>query len=193
MKHTIPHIQAALDQRFPGVRLHYNHDVGYWILTDWIYGPHGQRATALFMKTPVLLWPIEDYPYTNRRICGIVSSPDGEPVYPVMDNVLFVMEQSFYGAAEAELQRRLDQLDEGEAQEKAQNREVMREALKETASQAWDRHVGKVWASKSGVTQPRKSRRDLAQKIMDDAWADHAAREHMNEGGVPISVPRSSK
>lgn len=165
MNRTIPHIQEALDRAFPGVMLEWNQRLGHFVLTDFVYSNDGAVAKYFNYNTPRELQGMINSDRTNRVILMLFVDDDGEPITPNRDTVLNGLYGGYHGARLGSINEMLDDLEHREDHAGDAGVKQARDAGREMARIAFDRHVGKAYSSAGGVTSQWKIRRDMAKSM----------------------------
>lgn len=194
MTRTIPHIQEALDRAFPGVKLEWS-PKGYFVLTDFVYGNDGSVASYFNYSTPRELQGLINSDRTNRVILVIFVDEDGDPIAPSRDTIINGLYGGYHGARLDSINEMLDKLEHQEEHAGDAGIKQARDAGREMARITFDRHVGKVYASASGVTSQMKIRREMAKTLAqrqleqdNGALADEEVMQRLREGPGGISM-----
>lgn len=181
-------IQRALDETFPGIRLEFNERTGYWVLVDDLYMDDGSVCLNAAYPPPGGLIGLEPYPLTRRAIIWALGDPrTGERWEPHADLILNALYKSFNGARIDAIEQFIDRIEDGEAAQAERDKQPMRERVRETAAEVWDRYkAGRATFSSAGASTPWKVDRELErkrkEKEQETAHADAVASEMISAG-----------
>lgn len=166
MLQASPHLQRALDETFPGLKLEFNERTGYWVLVDDLYFVDGSVNLDVAYPPPGGLVGLEPYPLTRRAIIWMLGDPStGERWEPHADLILNALYHAYSGARIDAIEEHLDRIEESEAKQEELDRAPMREAAREKAGEIFDRVVrGRSTFSDAGTSTPWKTERALAEK-----------------------------
>jgi hypothetical protein len=170
---TLPHIQNYLDRRWPGVRLEWNGEYGYWIITDYVSGPDGKALKQVRYKTPANMRGIYPTEYTNRKLLFLLSHPDtGAAIKPSYFNVISTLSVAYVGGSEQAWDAFLDRLEEGEDAEEKRKEDEIRDGTRSAWSASEGARKNRVISSSAGVTCSEKAQSFIASQLKQQSAQD---------------------